>query len=123
MAVVYTSGFSQSRSYTEGHRDQSTIVRGNTQRLSMSVYPTKNLTLTLAAEDNYNNLTAENRHAWFGDVSAKLKLKHIDLELQLNNLFDQRQYTRVSYSGLDIYTQTSQLRPRNAILTVRFKLL
>ena len=42
---------------------------------------------------------------------------------QLNNLFDQRQYTRVSYSGLDIYTQTSQLRPRNAILTVRFKLL
>ena len=123
VGIVYSSGFSQSRSYTEGHRDQSTTVRSNTQRLSMSVYPTKTLTLTLAAEDNYNNLTAENRHAWFGDASAKLKLKHIDLELQLNNLFDQRQYTRVSYSGLDIYTQTSQLRPRNAILTVRFKLL
>ena len=83
----------------------------------------KTLTLTLAAEDNYNNLTAENRHAWFGDATAKLKLKHIDLELQLNNLFDQRQYTRVNYSGLDIYTQTSQLRPRNIIGTIRFKLL
>ncbi len=123
IGIVYSSGFSQSRSYTEGHRDQSTTVRSNTQRLSMSVYPTKTLTLTLAAEDNYNNLTAENRHAWFGDATAKLKLKHIDLELQLNNLFDQRQYTRVNYSGLDIYTHTSQLRPRNAILTVRFKLL
>ncbi|MBQ9636394.1 MAG: TonB-dependent receptor [Prevotella sp.] len=123
IGIVYSSGFGQSRSYTEGHRDQSTTVRSNTQRLSMSVYPTKTLTLSLAAEDNYNNLTTENRHAWFGDASAKLKLKHIDLELQLNNLFDQRQYTRVSYSGLDIYTQTSQLRPRNAILTVRFKLL
>ena len=123
IGIVYSSGFAQSRSYTEGRREQATTVRSNTQRLSMSVYPTKTLTLTLAAEDNYNNLTAENRHAWFGDASAKLKLKHIDLELQLNNLFDQRQYTRVSYSGLDIYTQTSQLRPRNAILTVRFRLL
>ena len=123
LGVVYSSGFSQSRSYTEGNRDQSTLVRSNTQRISMSVYPTKTLTVTLAAEDNYNNLTAENRHAWFGDATAKLKLKHVDLELQLNNLFDQRQYTRVTYSGLDIFTHTSQLRSRNAILCIRFKLL
>ena len=33
----------------------------------------------------------------------------------------QRQYTRVNYSGLDIYTNTSQLRPRNIIGTIRFK--
>ena len=89
----------------------------------MNIYPTKTLTLTLAAEDSYNNMTTENRHAWFGDGSARLKLKGIELELQLNNLFDQRQYTRVSYNGLDIYTQRSQLRPRNVILSVRFKLL
>lgn len=123
LGVVYTSGFSQSFSYTEGHRDEAVRVNSNTKRLSMSVYSTKTLTLTLAAEDNYNNLTDKNRHAWFGDATAKLKLKHIDLELQLNNLFDQRQYTRVNYSGLDIYTQTSQLRPRNIIGTIRFKLL
>lgn len=123
MGVVYGCGFSQSRSYTVGNREASTRVCSSTQRLSMSLYPTKKLTLTLSAEDNYNNLTAENRHAWFGDINAKLKLKAIDLELQLNNLFDQRRYTRVSHSGLDIYTQTSQLRPRNVILTVRFKLL
>ena len=130
VGIVYSSGFSVSRSKTSAENSspmgggwEGATLRSNTQRLSMSVYPTKTLTLTLAAEDNYNNLTAENRHAWFGDATAKLKLKHIDLELQLNNLFDQRQYTRVSYSGLDIYTQTSQLRPRNAILTVRFKLL
>ena len=98
-------------------------VRSATQRLKVNVYVTKQLTLAATVEDNYNNLTAENRHAWFGDATAKLKLKHIDLELQLNNLFDQRQYTRVNYSGLDIYTNTSQLRPRNIIATVRFKLL
>ena len=123
IGVVYSCGFANSRSYTQDHEDASTSVRSNTQRLSMSIYPTQKLTLTLSAEDNYNNLTATNRHAWFGDAKAKLKLKLVDLELQFNNLFDQRQYTRVNYNGLDIYTQTSQLRPRNVIATVRFKLL
>ncbi|MBQ4276947.1 MAG: hypothetical protein II750_02460 [Bacteroidaceae bacterium] len=127
MGIMYSSGFSRSqsknRSQDDAMTDGATVVRSNTQRLSMSLYPTKTLTLTLSAEDNYNNLTAENRHAWFGDVSAKLKLKYIDLELQMNNLFNQRRYTRVTYSGLDIYTQTSQLRERSAVLSVRFKLL
>ena len=121
--MVYSSGFSFTRSEAEGQREHATLVRSNTQRLSMNIYPTKTLTLTLATEDNYTNLTAENRHAWFADASAKLKLKRIELELQLNNLFNQRHYTRVTYSGLDIYTQTSQLRPLSAVFSVRFKLL
>lgn len=121
---VLSSGYAWNISQTNGSSDKlAQTVRSATQRLKVNVYVTKQLTLAATVEDNYNNLTAENRHAWFGDATAKLKLKHIDLELQLNNLFDQRQYTRVSYSGLDIYTQTSQLRPRNAVLSVRFKLL
>ena len=123
IGIVYSCGFNNSRSYTEGHKEGSTRVLSSTQRISTSIYPTKTLTLTLSAEDNYNNLTETNRHAWLGDATAKLKLKRFDLELQLNNLFDQRQYTRVNYSGLDIYTQTSQLRSRNIIATIRFKLL
>ena len=89
----------------------------------MNVYVTKQMTLTASIEDNYTNITASDRHAWFGDIKAKYKLKHCDLELQINNIFDQRSYTRVTYSGLDIYTNTSQLRPRNILATVRFKLL
>ena len=49
--------------------------------------------------------------------------RHVDLELQANNLFNQKQYTRVNYSGLDIHTQTSQLRPMNIVGTIRFGLL
>lgn len=121
---VLSSGYSWNISQTNGNSDKlAQTVRSATQRLKVNVYVTKQLTLAATVEDNYNNLTAENRHAWFGDATAKLKLKHIDLELKLNNLFDQRQYTRVNYNGLDIYTQTSQLRPRNVIATVRFKLL
>lgn len=123
IGMVYSSGFSYSKSYTKGNSDGARNVSSNTQRISISVYPTKKLTITFAAEDNYNNLTNTNRHAWFGDATAKLKLKRIDLELQFDNLFNQCHYTRITYSGLDIYTQTSQLRPWNATMNVRFKLL
>ena len=121
---VLSSGYSWNSSYTDsGGSNLSRIVRTATQRLSMNVYVTKQMTLSAAVEDNYNNLTAIGRHAWFGDIKAKYKLGRCDLELQLNNLFDQRHYTRVTYSGLDIYTNTSQLRPRNILVIVRFKLL
>ena len=121
---VLSSGYSWNSSYTDsGGSDLSRTVRTATQRLSMNVYVTKQMTLSAAVEDNYTNLTSENRHAWFGEIKAKYKLGRCDLELQLNNLFDQRHYTRVTYSGLDIYTNTSQLRPRNILATIRFKLL
>lgn len=123
VSLAYAFGFGWNHSFTRGHSDQSIMVRNNAQRITMNFYPTKKLTLTLLAEDNYNNLTARNRHVWFGDADIKLKLKRVDLELQLNNLFDRRQYTQVSYSGLDIYARTSQLRPRSIIFCVRFKLL
>lgn len=123
IGVIYSNGFCYGKNYIKGNDDGARNVHSNTQRFSMSFYPIKKLTLTLAIEDNYNNLTVKNRHVWFGDATVKLKLKRIDLELQLNNLFDQRQYTQVTYSGLDIYTHTSQLRPRNTIVNVRFKLL
>ena len=122
--IVLSSGYAWNVSETDGGRqDMAQTVRTATQRLSLNFYVTRQITLTASAEDNYNNLTAKNRHAWFGDVSAKYKLKHVDLELQANNLFNQKQYTRVNYSGLDIHTQTSQLRPMNIVGTIRFNLL
>ena len=121
---VLSSGYSWNSSWTDsGNSNLARTVRSATQRLSMNVYVTKRMTLTASIEDNYTNITASDRHAWFGDIKAKYKLKHCDLELQINNVFDQRSYTRITYSGLDIYTNTSQLRPRNLLATVRFKLL
>src|SRR5574344_4947 len=122
--IVVSSGYAWNVSATnKGGDDLAQTVRTATQRIKFNVYVTKQLTLTASAEDNYNNLTEKNRHAWFGDLSARYKLKHIELELQANNLFNQRQYTSVRYSGLDILTSTSQLRPLNITGTVRFKIL
>lgn len=98
-------------------------VRASTQRIRMNLFPTQQLTLSVSVEDNYNNLTVRNRHVWFGDLQAKYKLKRVDLELAVNNIFNQKIYTRVSYNGPDIHTTTSELRSRNIIGTIRFKLL
>lgn len=121
---ILGSGYSWNISKTNASSDNlAQTVRSATQRLKVNVYVTKQFTIAASVEDNYNNLTVKNRHFWFADATAKLNLKLIDLELQMNNLFNQRHYTRVNYSGLDIFTQTSQLRPRNFICTIRFKLL
>lgn len=122
--VAITSDFSwnESRSKSdEEKRDQT--LRTATQKITITAYPTRKLTLTALLEDNYNNLTATHRHTWFGDFVAKIKLKHIELEGQANNLFNLQHYTRVNYNGLDLYSQTAQLRARHFIATVRFKLL
>ena len=119
---VVSSGYSQGEATLKAS-SKGEAVRSATGRVKMNVFVTRRLALAVTAEDNYNSLTATDRHAWFGDVSAKLKTKRVDWQLELNNLFNQQTYTRVNYSGLDIYSSTSSLRPRNVILTARFKLL
>ena len=122
---VVSSGTSISYAATlsAGAEQTPRAVQSATGRLKMNVFITRRLTLTATAEDNYTNLTETQRHAWFGDVAAKLKTKHVDWQLELNNLFNQQTYTQVHYSALDIYSTTARLRPRNVILTARFKLL
>ena len=124
MNVSFGSGYSWHVTQTNASSDDlAKMVRLAAQSLKVNFYVTKKLTISTSTEDNYNNLTTENRHVWFCDASAKLKLKHFDIELHLDNLLDQRQYTRINYNGLDVFTQTSQLRPRSIVGTVRFKLL
>ena len=122
--IVITSGYAWNVSSIDAiNNNSSQTVRTATQRIKLNVFVTKQFTFTTTIEGNYNNLTEKNRHTWFGDMLFKYKLKHIELDLQANNLFNQHQYTRVNYSGLDIYSSTSQLRPLNIVGTIRFKIL
>lgn len=122
--IVLSSGYAWHMSATGSDKDNlNRTVRNATQRIKLNVYVTKQMTLSASVEDNYNNLTDNNRHVWFGDMAIKYKLKRVDMELRADNLFNQRRYTRVNYSGLDIHTSTSQLRPLNVVATVRFKML
>ena len=122
---VVSSGTAVSYVATKSQQGEqpSRTLQSATQRVKMNVFVTRRLTLSVTAEDNYTNFSETDRHAWFGDVAAKLKTKHVDWQLELSNLFNQQIYTQLHYSALDINATTASLRPRNAILTARFKLL
>lgn len=121
MGIAWISDFAWHTTHMENNRVQT--LRSSAQKITLTTFVTRNLTFTTTIEDSYNNLSADNRHTWFGDLSAKLQLKHVELEGQVNNLFNQQHYTRANYAGPDIYVQTAQLRSRNIILTIRFAVL
>jgi len=114
--------FGQSLSYTE-NVEGTLRVNNATTSLNMSIVPLKNLILNYSVEDNYNNLTMTDRHCWFSDAKMVLKTKTVDYELTVGNIFNRQAYTRVTYSDLNIFSQTSQLRARNIMGTIRFKIL
>ena len=120
IAAAYA--FGQSRSYVSS-ANEAQKVNNSTMRIDMNIYPTSRLILNFAVEDNYNNITATDGHCWFGDAKIKYRTKRIDYELDAVNLFNRSVFTRVTYSGLDMFTNTSYLRPRHLAFSMRFKLL
>jgi len=122
LSIASAYAYGQSKSYV-ANEAEAQRVNNSTTRIDINILPTNRLMLNFAVEDNYNNLTDENRHCWFGDAKVRYKTKTVDYELEAGNLFNRKTYTRVNYSGLDIFTSTSRLRPRNIVGTVRFKLL
>ncbi|MBR5436982.1 MAG: hypothetical protein IK120_09010, partial [Muribaculaceae bacterium] len=122
LSIASAYAYGQSKSYVDNEAEAQR-VNNSTTRIDINILPTNRLMLNFAVEDNYNNLTQTDRHCWFGDAKVRYKTKKVDYELEAGNLFNRKTYTRVNYSGLDIFTSTSQLRPRNIVGTVRFKLL
>lgn len=123
MGAALGLAYGESRSYTDINRSDATTVRQYTGRIDFNFFPSKRMVVNVAAEDNYTNLTSGARHAWFGDVRVKYKTGRLDWELELNNIFNRRTFTRVSYNDMDIYRNTYDLRPRNVMLKIRFNIL
>ena len=76
-----------------------------------------------AAENNYTNMTEKGRNSLFCDVKLVYKFMRCDVEFELNNIFNRKQFSRVSYDGMSIYRNVYDLRPRNAMIKVRFNIL
>lgn len=123
MGAALGFAYGESRSYTELNRADAATVRQYTGRLDLNFFPCRRLAVNVAVEDNYTNMTSEAKHAWFGDVRLKYGIGRFEWELEFNNIFNRREFTRVNYTDMNIYRSTYQLRPRNVMLKLRFKLL
>lgn len=122
MGAALGFAYGENKSFTALTRDDDLTIRQYTGRLDLNFFPIPRLVINVAVEDNYTNLTEKGKHAWFGDVRLKYKAGRFDWELEFNNIFNHRDFTRINYTDMDIYRNTYQLRPRNIMLKVRLKM-
>lgn len=115
--------YGESRSDTKGIEVGTPWVRTWTGRADINFYPLKNLIFNISAENNYSNLTSGDKYVWFGDSKITYRQGRFEWNLAINNIFNFKSFTKVSYTAMDIYTSTYNLRERNVMMTVRFKIL
>ena len=90
------------------------------QRLSATVYFSKQLFLTLRGE-YYNNQIADatRKHMLLGDLSVTYCLKGgWEFSVEGRNLFNQDSYAYTSYSDLVTFQKEYTIRPRNIIASI-----
>lgn len=123
MGVALGMAYGENKSFTEMNKDVAESVRHCTGRLDLNFFPIKKLILNVAFEENYSNMTETGRHTWFGDAKITYKTGRFDWELEANNIFNRKVFSRVNYTDMDIYRSTYRLRPFNVMLKVRFNIL
>lgn len=123
MGAALAFAYGENRSETEGMEVGSPWVRTWTGRADINFYPLKNLIFNVSAENNYTNLTSGSKHVWFGDSKITYRQGRFEWNLAVNNIFNFKSFTKVSYTAMDIYTSTYSLRERNIMITMRLKLL
>lgn len=121
MTVV--AGFSGTLSKTLNEYTETGTVKDYTGRLSLKLCPTRCLTLTFSGEGAYDNWTEKDNYRYFCDVKVQYAFKHATLELEGNNLSGQKKYVMTRNTNMDIYHLEYDLRPRNFLVKLRFKIL
>lgn len=122
MGMALGMAYGENKSFTELNKDVAESVRQCTGRLDLNFFPIKKLILNVAFEENYSNMTEIRRHTWFGDAKITYKAGRFDWELEANNIFNRKVFSRVSYIDMDIYRSIYRLRPFNVMLKIRFNL-
>jgi hypothetical protein len=117
----YSLSWNQSQSYTVERPECFPTIRSTSQSGQINVFPHQTLTVNFNIEHQYNS-AANNRYTTFADAGLKFKYKQWDLELSANNLFNGKQYVSASYSDINTYYYSYNLRPTSLLLKARFKL-
>lgn len=121
LGMAYNFRWSESKSYVIEKEQRFTPIKSYAQDVKLNVYPMSSLTINISAEHRYNS-AAQKRHTAFGNAGVKFKRNKLDLELEVNNLFNTKQYVTAYYSDISSYYYSYDLRPLSVLLKARFKL-
>lgn len=108
-------GWNNSRYDEENHS-----LRFESHTGKLSLMPVKKLSIYGAIEYVNNEVTpSQFKSISLFDVGVKYRFKKAEIELALNNIFDNRQYSYTTFAGLNSYSYNYALRGREIMLTVR----
>lgn len=73
-------------------------------------------------EHSYNEI-GENTDVkmFFGDIGVSYKHRSMELDVSLNNIFNNHKYSYSLYNGLDRFDYVYDLRPRMLMLTMSYR--
>lgn len=102
------------------------VIRQQDHQIMLSIYPNQQNYISLKADFYQNKIDGNNittQNSRFLDILYRYTFakKSVDLELALTNILNEKQFMNISTSSF-FYTQTVfDLRPRQALISVRFK--
>ena len=117
----YSFSWNRSRSYAVEQAKRFAPLTGISQNGKIKFFPVKILTANFGMEHSYNS-AASVLHTVFADGGITFKRNKLDMELEINNIFNSKQYVSASISDVSAYYYSYNLRPLSILMSVRFKL-
>lgn len=114
--------FAYSENFSKTMNTYGRKVRQWTGKAELNFIPLRNFVFSISAEGNYLNTTHRDKLLWFGDAKMSYSKSRFSYELSVNNIFNKRYYTHVSYDAMNIVSHTYRLRERNVLFTIRCKI-
>jgi hypothetical protein len=121
LSVNYEGSYNQSRSAIKQGEpfDPVRILRNS---LSGSFALPKGVGLGVNYEHYYNSAVQNRPSISFADIEVKYGWRKLDFSLNLNNLFNRKEYVAAYYNEINSYLYSYKIRDRNMMLKVRMKL-
>ncbi len=112
--------------FTNSVMDNKTnpMIRQQNHIIDLNFIPSNSQFISFTSEYIYNNLFSESSKKIFSDCRYRysIKKKNIDFELQLNNIFNTKNYRTVNVNEYSYVETSYKLRPRQGLIKVRFGL-
>lgn len=98
-------------------------IRQSTLRADITAVLVAAVDFSLGLEDSYSNSGSYRKNIWFGDFKGHYRCKSGEFGIEINNIFNKRFFTRVTYNGVTQYQSIYRLRERSFVVSWRFRIL
>lgn len=116
--VTYSGDFALSKSTSDNASMSSRFNWKQSLTLTSTI---RKVDLSLSGIYYHNQLEGATLNTFLADAKATWRQKNFLVLATLANLFNKRNYIETSYSGVGIFTNSYELRPRELILTFEFR--